>query len=66
MDTYPRVVKAFELPEAENYGFAVARGSDLRGALDAFIEETRQSSFLYRVVERHFGKRGAELFRLVK
>ena len=66
MDEYPKVVKAFQLPDADAYGFAVARGSDLRGELDAFIEQARQNRFLYHVVERHFGKRGAELFKLVK
>jgi membrane-bound lytic murein transglycosylase F len=66
MDEYPKVVKAFELPEADAYGFAVARGSDLRGELDAFIEQARQSGFLYQLVRRHFGQRGAELFKLVK
>jgi ABC-type amino acid transport substrate-binding protein len=63
---YPGLVRAFHLPEADNYGFAVARGSNLRGELDAFLSESRQSGFLYHVVERHFGKQGAELFRLVK
>lgn len=66
MDEYPKVVKAFQLPDADAYGFAVPRGSDLRGELDAFIEQARQGGFLYHVVERHFGKRGAELFKLVK
>ncbi len=63
---YPKVVKAFELPEADHYGLAVVRGSDLRGALDDFLAQARQSGFLYHLVERHFGKQGAELFRLVK
>jgi membrane-bound lytic murein transglycosylase F len=66
MDEYPQVVKAFELPEADAYGFAVPRGSDLRGELDGFIDQTKQSGFLYQVVKRHFGERGAELFKLVK
>jgi ABC-type amino acid transport substrate-binding protein len=66
IDEYPGVVRAFHLPEADNYGFAVTRGSDLRAELDAFIAESRQSGFLYHVVERYFGKQGAELFRLVK
>ena len=66
MDEYPQVVKAFQLPEADAYGFAVARGSDLRAEVDAFLEQARQSGFLYQVVKRHFGERGAELFKLVK
>lgn len=66
MDEYPQVVKAFQLPEADAYGFAVPKGSDLRAALDDFIAQARQSGFLYQVVERHFGKRGAELWKLVK
>jgi membrane-bound lytic murein transglycosylase F len=66
MDEYPKVMKAFQLPESDAYGFAVTRGSDLRAELDGFIEQARQSGFLYHVVERHFGPRGAELFKLVK
>jgi ABC-type amino acid transport substrate-binding protein len=66
MDEHPGVVKAFHLPEAEHYGFAVTRGNDLRAEIDAFIAEARKSGFLYQVVRRHFGEQGAELFRLVK
>jgi membrane-bound lytic murein transglycosylase F len=66
MDDYPDVVRAFDLPDAENYGFAVVRGSDLRAELDSFIGEARRSGFLYQVVKRHFGEKGAELFKLVK
>jgi ABC-type amino acid transport substrate-binding protein len=66
MDEYPQVVKAFQLPEADAYGFAVSRGSDLRAELDAFLEQAKQSGFLYQVVKRHFGEQGAELFKLVK
>lgn len=66
MDEYPDVVRAFDLPDAESYGFAVVQGSDLRIELDSFIAEARRSGFLYQVVKRHFGEKGAELFRLVK
>jgi ABC-type amino acid transport substrate-binding protein len=63
---YPTLERAFHLPEADHYGFAVQRGSDLRAQVDAFLAEARQSGFLYQVVERHFGKQGRELFALVK
>lgn len=66
MNEYPDIVKAFDLPDPEHYGFAVTRGSDLRVELDSFIADARRSGFLYQVVKRHFGEKGAELFKLVK
>jgi ABC-type amino acid transport substrate-binding protein len=66
MAEYPDVVRVFDLPDPENYGFAVVQGSDLRAELDSFIAEARKSGFLYQVVKRHFGEKGAELFKLVK
>ena len=41
-------------------------GSDLREALNGFLEQSRTQGFLYRLVERHFGAKGVELFRLVR
>lgn len=63
---HPGLERAFNLPEADHYGFAVPRGSDLRAELDSFLAEARKSGFLYHVVERHFGKQGRDLFSLVK
>jgi ABC-type amino acid transport substrate-binding protein len=66
LPAHPDLVHAFQLPEVEHYGFAVAPGSDLQRELDAFLQESRRSGFLYQVVERHFGSQGRELFRLAR
>lgn len=63
---HPGLVRAFQLPDVDHYGFAVPPGSDLKREIDAFLQESRRSGFLYQVVERHFGKQGRELFRLAR
>jgi ABC-type amino acid transport substrate-binding protein len=64
--SHPGLVRAFHLPGRDEYGLAVVPGSDLRPALDEFLDSVRRSGFLYRLVERHFGAEGAELFQLAR
>lgn len=66
LENHPTLQRAFDLPDRDEYGFAVAPGSDLRAELDRFLAQSRSQGFFYRLVERHFGPKGVELFRLVR
>lgn len=66
LSSYPGLVHAFHLAGRDEYGFALAPGSGLRSSLDEFVDTVRRSGFLYRLVERHFGAEGAELFQLAR
>jgi arginine/lysine/histidine transporter system substrate-binding protein len=56
---YPDLEVAFALPGADEYAYAVAPGSDLREAIDAYLEELRRSGRLDEIVYKHVGKRPA-------
>jgi ABC-type amino acid transport substrate-binding protein len=58
---YPRLRVAFTLPGTDTYGYAVAPGSDLRAALDRYLEEIRASGQLAEIVRRYLGDAGAAL-----
>lgn len=53
---YPDLELAFALPGVDEYGYAVAPGSDLREAIDAYLEEVRRSGRLDEIVHRHVGR----------
>ena len=63
---YPNLNRAFDLPNPEYYGYAVVPGSDLRLALDDFLKFAHVNGYIYRVIERHQGRDGVELFRWVE
>jgi ABC-type amino acid transport substrate-binding protein len=46
---------AFQLPGADEYAFAVAPGSDLREALDRFLDDLRRSGRLDKIINFHLG-----------
>lgn len=48
-----KLTVAFEFPESDDFGFAVAKGSDLKASLDSFIEEIRRDGRLAEVLEKH-------------
>jgi ABC-type amino acid transport substrate-binding protein len=52
---YPSLVVAFELPEADTYGFALRPGSDLRASLDRYLTELRDSGRLDEIVKKYMG-----------
>lgn len=48
---------AFQFPESDFFGFAVAKGSDLKASLDAFVEEVRRDGTLDEILEKHSAPR---------
>ncbi len=58
---YPHLRVAFPLPGTDTYGYAVAPGSDLRAALDRYLEEIRASGQLAEIVRRYLGDAGAAI-----
>jgi ABC-type amino acid transport substrate-binding protein len=66
LDRYPGLVLAGMLPVADYYGFAVAKGSDVRAALDHHLAAIRRQGLLYKVFERHLGHKAVELYELFK
>jgi ABC-type amino acid transport substrate-binding protein len=52
------------LPEVEQYGMAVAPGSDLRESLNAFLSTTRRGRSFYQLVLRYLGEQGVELLKV--
>jgi ABC-type amino acid transport substrate-binding protein len=58
---YPHLRVAFPLPGTDTYGYAVAPGSDLRSALDRYLQEARASGQLAEIVRRYLGDSGAAL-----
>ncbi len=46
---------AFQLPGVDDYAFAVAPGSDLREALDHFLDELRRSGRLDKILQFYLG-----------
>jgi len=48
-----RFVVAFQLEGEDPYGWAIPKGSDLRGELGAFLEEVRASGELQEILDRH-------------
>ncbi len=55
LKVYPDLEVAFELPEVDSYGFAVAPGSDLLPLLDRYLDEMRRSGRLEDIVRRYLG-----------
>jgi ABC-type amino acid transport substrate-binding protein len=53
---YPDLKVAFPLPGADDYAYAVAPGSDLREALDRYLDELRRDGRLDEIVRRHLGR----------
>jgi hypothetical protein len=54
---------AFQLPDRQDYGYAVAPGSDLLPALDAHLATLRKEGLLFHLIRRHLGERAAEIYR---
>jgi arginine/lysine/histidine transporter system substrate-binding protein len=46
---------AFQLPGVDDYAFAVAPGSDLREALDRFLDDLRRSGRLDKILQFYLG-----------
>jgi len=66
LQRFPNLKVAFHLTGAEYYGYAVAKGSDLRQAVSAHLDRLRKSGLLYDVIRRHLGEKGVEMFKLVQ
>jgi len=66
LDRYPGLVLVGMLPTADYYGFAVARGSDLRGALDHHLAQIRQQGLLYSIFTRELGPQAVKLYELFR
>ena len=60
----PGIEVVATLPEVEQYGIAVPPGSDLRGALDAFLVSTRNGRSFYQLVLRYLGEHGVRLLKV--
>lgn len=52
---YPGLKVAFRLPGEDHYGYAVAPGSDLKDALNRYLETLRASGKLDETIRRHVG-----------
>jgi len=66
LDKFPSLTLVGMLPKADYYGFAVTKGSDLRGALGRHLADIRQKGLLYKFFERHLGRNAVELYELFK
>jgi len=55
LPAYPKLKAAFPLPGEDLYGFAVAPKSDLRKALDAYLETIKTNGRLDQIVKRYLG-----------
>ena len=55
---------AFSLPGVTNYGIAFPMGSDLRQAFNEHLTFLKATSHFYRIVNRHFGADGLEMYEL--
>ncbi|HYL06323.1 MAG TPA: hypothetical protein VE075_09805, partial [Thermoanaerobaculia bacterium] len=56
---------ALELPGAEYYSYAVVPESDLKPALDRYIEGLRRSGKLDEIIRRYLGQDAASAVRPV-
>lgn len=50
----PDLEVAFHLPDKDDYGYAVVKGSDLLGRLNELLARIRDSGQLGEIIERHF------------
>lgn len=66
LDKFPELTIVGMLPKADYYGFAVTKGSDLRGAIGRHLADIRQKGLLYKLFERHLGRKAVELYELFK
>jgi len=64
LPNYPGLKIAFQLPDRQYYGFAVAPGSDLVGPLNAHIEALQRGGLLFGLIQRYLGDRAADIYRL--
>jgi ABC-type amino acid transport substrate-binding protein len=53
---YPDLEVAFALPGVDEYAYAVAPGSDLRAALDSYLDGLRRDGRLDEIVHRNTGR----------
>jgi polar amino acid transport system substrate-binding protein len=58
---YPHLRVAFQLPGADTYGYAVAPKSDLREALNRYLDQVRANGQLAEIVRRFLGDNGAAM-----
>jgi polar amino acid transport system substrate-binding protein len=59
LELYPGLKVAFALPGAEYYSYAVVPKSDLKPALDRYIEGLQRSGKLDEIIRRYLGKHAA-------
>jgi polar amino acid transport system substrate-binding protein len=57
LPSYPDLKVAFVLPGEDLYGFAVTPKSDLREALDAYLETIQRNGQLEKIVQRYLGEK---------
>ncbi len=58
---YPHLRVAFQLPGADTYGYAVAPKSDLREAINHYLDQIRANGQLAEIVRRFLGDSGAAM-----
>jgi glutamine transport system substrate-binding protein len=66
LDRYPSLKVAFSFDDVDNYGFAVAPGSDLKEALNKHLDQMRRGGVFLSIVRRIFGEKGVELFQMAR
>lgn len=59
---HPELQASFALPSAQQLVFAAAPGSSLIAPINKHLADARDSGYLYQLVKRHFGARGADLY----
>jgi ABC-type amino acid transport substrate-binding protein len=66
LDQFPDLMLVGMLPNADYYGFALTKGSDLRAPLDRHLVDIRKRGLLYNLFKRYLGPKAVELYELFK
>ena len=66
LEEFPSLKAGLALTEEQQYGFAVAKGSPLRQAVSAHIEQLKASGIYFRLLEKHLGAQAAEIVKTGK
>jgi ABC-type amino acid transport substrate-binding protein len=56
LPSYPDLTAAFVLPEGDRYGFATAPRSDLRPALNRYLQKIKKNGRLESIVKKYLGQ----------
>lgn len=66
IDAYPSLQVSLYFGEPQDFGFALPKGSPLRGALSEHVTRLRESNVYFRIVTKHMGPRASEIVRAAR